>query len=69
MVTMCFKVNIFIYEKIVGKLKPWVGLGKNSNHALSTVLSEEELYMCHELWYFYFPVFIVTELFMNLDQV
>lgn len=43
MVTMCFKVNIFIYEKMVGKLKPWVGLVKNSNHALSTVLSEAEL--------------------------
>lgn len=43
MATMCFKVSIFIYEKVVSKLKLWVGLGKNSNHVVSIVLSEAEL--------------------------
>lgn len=45
MATVCFKVNIFIYEKAVSKLKLWVGLGKNSNHVLSTVLSEAVSYI------------------------
>lgn len=43
MATMCFKVNIFIYEKVVRKLKLWVGLGNNSSHVLSIVLSEADL--------------------------
>lgn len=36
-------VNIFIYEAIVSRLKLCIGLGKNSNHAISTVLSGAEL--------------------------
>lgn len=43
MATVCFQVNIFIYEEVVSKLKLWVGLGKNSNHVLNAVLSETEL--------------------------
>lgn len=43
MAAMCFKANIFIYEKVVSKLKLCVGLGKNSNHVLSIVLFEAEV--------------------------